>query len=194
MMGKADKSAVPASLVSSLMSTTDSDEALSEFRRENMGADSDMSLEQLRTARHVLQALALGAGEEQLDADDERPTEKPPESDLPPTLARPPLAKPAAPPSIDELALAAEIMAKREVPFEGRSMSAPVYAVLCATCGAFPGRVRETHAKFGIPNEEVRSTLDDAWQRCFDEEPRLRELWDALFKQFRAWLIQYGGV
>ena len=93
-----------------------------------------------------------------------------------------------------ELGLAAETMAKREVQVAGRSMSAPVYAVLCATCGAFPDRVSETHAKFGIADHEAREALDDAWQRVFDEEPRLRELWDALFKQFRAWLIQYGSV
>jgi hypothetical protein len=135
----------------------------------------------------------------QSDGEDMLPTQKPAASE-PPTVARPRLGsagllpKTVAHASSDELGLAAETMAKREVPFAGRSMSAPVYAVLCASCGAFPKRVREIHAKFGIPNQQTRQALDDEWQRCFDEEPRLRELWDALFTQFRTWLIKYGHV
>jgi hypothetical protein len=68
------------------------------------------------------------------------------------------------------------------------------YAALCASCGAFPLRIDETHTRFGLADRAARKTLDEAWRKRFDTDPREQQLYDALFTRFRAWLVQFGAV
>jgi hypothetical protein len=85
-------------------------------------------------------------------------------------------------------------LARHSLEVDGRRMSLPEYAALSAACGAFPDRVRETHAKFGVSDDAARRRLDEAWQKCFSEDGELEELWRTLRSQFRAWLVQYGQL
>ena len=74
------------------------------------------------------------------------------------------------------------------------AMTLPRYAAMCASCRAFPERVAETHAKFGIQGQAARLALDEAWRGRFEADPRLEELYRALLTRMSGWLTRYGAV
>jgi hypothetical protein len=76
---------------------------------------------------------------------------------------------------------------------EGSHLSLAHYAVLCASCGAFPRQVPQAHAKFGIASRIAREVLDRAWDLRFQQQPEAQELWQALVSTYRAWLVEHGG-
>ena len=80
-------------------------------------------------------------------------------------------------------------------PFDNKALTAmPVerYAALCALCGVFPERLTETHARFGIEDNDTRQKLDALWHGRFSKNTSLHQLWGVLFAQFRQWLPLYG--
>ncbi len=58
------------------------------------------------------------------------------------------------------------------------------YASFCAACAAFPTRVAQTQAEYGLPDDASRARLDDMWQDRFDDDPTLQTQWEQTFRQF----------
>jgi hypothetical protein len=185
-----------AALLTALM------EAGDETALRRLGEELGVALDDLRGARGVVaivldaldgdaQAVAWVRRAAALARDDEDDTVRPPAQATSPPPER---AHGVAPLSVGVLQGHAEELVRAAVELDNRSMRVVEYAVLCAACGAFPTRRREWHARFGVTDDDARRHLDDAWERRFESEPAVRELWDLLLRRFRAWLVQYGAV
>jgi hypothetical protein len=190
-----------ATLLLELLQLGEDDESLSRFRAR-LPARS-LALSELRAVRRAVLLLAEGleggvAARASLQTAAEllqsSTTSIWPESEASPESTTVPTIGDGSIEASTEAIRPAAALARHVLEVDGRRMTLPEYAALCATCGAFPDRVRETHAKFGVSNDAARRRLDEAWQRCFAEHGDLEELWRALRAQFRSWLVQYGQL
>jgi len=161
------------------------------FDQESVADDEPTTLN-----KGIVNAIASAA-----EAPPSRPQEAPPASQSTailsssePAVGRLDAALPFTKPPATQPTPAMDAGDLAEVRLGTPALTLAQYAALCAACGALPDRVHETHAKFGLPDAAAREELDSAWQQHFDTDPNAHHLWQVLLKQFRAWLVQYGGV
>ena len=188
-----------ATILLELLQLGEDDESLARFRARS----PSLALSELRAIRRAVLLLAEGlergssartSMQTAAELLQSAATSIWPESEASPESSTVPTIGDASMEASTEAIRPAASLARHVLEVDGRRMTLPEYAALCATCGAFPDRVRETHAKFGVSNDAARRRLDEAWQQCFAEDGNLEELWRALRAQFRSWLVQYGQL
>jgi hypothetical protein len=180
---------IQAELAILLLVNEGSDEALAALRAEQPAVASS-SLDDLRAARQLLQLVAAALEGRRLEemrraaaVVEERggSVESTTFSVDGPTVRESARERP-------------EERAHAFVEIDERRITLTEYAALSAACGAFPRRLREMHARFGIADEAARRRLDEAWTARFGEDALLEQLWQTLRAQLRAWLVQYGEI
>ncbi|MFO0759858.1 MAG: hypothetical protein U0359_25460 [Byssovorax sp.] len=84
-----------------------------------------------------------------------------------------------------------DVSGKPEEPY---GLTLAQYASLWAELAMYPDRVRAVLRRYGLPDEDARKKLNEAWGKRFLKEPALRRAWMDLCAQYRDWLKQQGGA
>lgn len=79
-------------------------------------------------------------------------------------------------------------------PEEPYGLTLQQYASLWAELAMYPERVGAVLRRYGLPDEEARKKLNEAWGRRFLKEPAMRRSWMELCARYREWLQKQGNT
>ncbi|MDI1443575.1 hypothetical protein [Polyangium sp. 6x1] len=65
-------------------------------------------------------------------------------------------------------------------------LSLEAHAALCAKLALAPGDAEHIFAAYGLASRDKRTTVDDAWKRRLQQDPKLYEQWQQLYRAFYA--------
>jgi hypothetical protein len=100
--------------------------------------------------------------------------------------SRAPAEQKASPPGAEPPGLGAG-QGSAEEPY---GLTLEQYASLWAELAMFPERSASVLARYGLPDEDARKKLNDAWGKRFMKQPALRRTWMELCARYREWLQQ----
>lgn len=66
------------------------------------------------------------------------------------------------------------------------------YASLCAERNAKPGELEATLRKYGLADSKAERALDDQWKATFESQPKQRERWLQMVREYTVWLESRG--
>jgi hypothetical protein len=134
-----------------------------------------------------LQAFASGpAREAEVRSGDTLALSTPARAAAAPSLAStlgPEEARPPAP------ELPFDMSGKPEEPY---GLTLAQYASLWAELAVHPERAPAVLRRYGVPGDEGRKLLNEAWGRRFVKAPELRRTWMGLCARYREWLAKQG--
>ncbi len=88
-------------------------------------------------------------------------------------------------------ALPFDMAGKPEEPY---GLNLQQYASLWAELAMYPERLGAVLTRYGLPDEDARKKLNEAWGRRFLKEPSMRRTWMELCARYREWLKTQGSL